>query len=162
MWGERMSKMRIYEYAREKNVSSKEVIDELLKMEIEVASHMSSIDLEEQIKLDDVFNTETSEEKQEEKKKAPKVSKKQVEKQKKVMKQPTKKQQPKMKKSKSDQSNVQEKQQTGKSEIEQLNHLVYSGTLTVDELANRIEKDVSEIIKKLMFLGVMATKNQDL
>src|SRR5699024_9688441 len=45
---------------------------------------------------------------------------------------------------------------------EEANHLVYSGVLTVDDLAGKINKDVSEIIKKLMFLGVMATKNQDL
>src|SRR5690625_4728152 len=62
MRGERMSKMRIYEYAREKNVSSKEVIDELLKMEIEVASHMSSINVEEQAKLDEVFNPQPKKE----------------------------------------------------------------------------------------------------
>src|SRR5690625_1404133 len=34
--------------------------------------------------------------------------------------------------------------------------------MTVDELAGKLNVDVSEIIKKLMFLGVMATKNQDL
>ncbi|WP_420178096.1 translation initiation factor IF-2 [Ornithinibacillus scapharcae] len=38
----------------------------------------------------------------------------------------------------------------------------YSGTLTVSELADKLNKEASEIIKKLMFLGVMATKNQDL
>ena len=41
-------------------------------------------------------------------------------------------------------------------------HIVYSGTLTVNELAEKLHKDVSEIIKKLMFLGIMANKNQDL
>src|SRR5699024_12514263 len=39
--------------------------------------------------------------------------------------------------------------------------IVYHGTLTVSELAEKLNKDSSEIIKKLMFLGVMATKNQD-
>ncbi len=42
------------------------------------------------------------------------------------------------------------------------NHIVYEDTLTVEELSNELGKDVSEIIKKLMFLGVMATKNEDL
>src|SRR5699024_6733198 len=41
-------------------------------------------------------------------------------------------------------------------------HIVYSGTLTVEKLAEKLNKDVSEIIKKLLFLGIMATKNQDL
>jgi translation initiation factor IF-2 len=40
--------------------------------------------------------------------------------------------------------------------------ITYSGSLTVGELAEKLNKDSSEIIKKLMFLGVMATKNQDL
>src|SRR5699024_1590212 len=42
------------------------------------------------------------------------------------------------------------------------NHITYSGTLTVEDLAGKLGKQVSEIIKKLMFLGIMATKNQDL
>src|SRR5699024_1760055 len=41
-------------------------------------------------------------------------------------------------------------------------HIVYHGTLTVSDLAEKLNKDVSEIIKKLMLLGVMASKNQDL
>src|SRR5699024_2746308 len=40
--------------------------------------------------------------------------------------------------------------------------IVYHDVLTVEELAGKLHKDTSEIIKKLMFLGVMATKNQDL
>ncbi|HET7578476.1 MAG TPA: translation initiation factor IF-2 [Bacillales bacterium] len=39
-----MSKKRIYEYAREHNMSSKDVIDKLKKMDITVSSHMSVID----------------------------------------------------------------------------------------------------------------------
>src|SRR5699024_7606595 len=40
--------------------------------------------------------------------------------------------------------------------------IVYHGTLTVSELAEKLNKDSSEIIKKLMFARVMATKIQDL
>src|SRR5699024_3193245 len=40
--------------------------------------------------------------------------------------------------------------------------ITYSDTLTVADLAEKLNKDTSEIIKKLMVLGVMATKNQDL
>src|SRR5699024_5987750 len=46
--------------------------------------------------------------------------------------------------------------------VETPKHIVYHDTLTVDELATKLNKDVSEIIKKLMFLGVMATKNKEL
>src|SRR5699024_4695040 len=40
--------------------------------------------------------------------------------------------------------------------------IVYEKTLTVEALAGKLHKDMSKIIKKLMFIGVMATKNEDL
>ncbi len=40
--------------------------------------------------------------------------------------------------------------------------ITFSGTLTVAELAKKLHKEPSEIIKKLMSLGVMATINQEL
>src|SRR5699024_3677700 len=53
----------------------------------------------------------------------------------------------------------QKKPETSKQTPEKI---TYSDTLTVADLAEKLNKDISEIIKKLMFLGVMATKNQDL
>jgi len=160
-----MSKMRVYEYAREKNISSKEVIDELTKLDIEVASHMSSIDLSEQIKLDEIFSPTPKAEEKQEMKQEMKQEKKQESKQpkQKVKTQPKKqvsKNKPKKQKNKKIKTDAPKQQATETTETK--NHLVYSGILTVDELAGKINKDVSEIIKKLMFLGVMTTKNQDL
>ena len=40
--------------------------------------------------------------------------------------------------------------------------IIYTGSLTVGELAKKLGKESSEIIKKLMFLGVLATKNQEI
>ncbi len=40
--------------------------------------------------------------------------------------------------------------------------IIYTGSLTVGELAKQLGKESSEIIKKLMFLGIMATINQEL
>ena len=63
-----MGKMRIYEYAKKNNVTSKEVIDQLIKMNIEVSNHMSSITAETRYELDKTFNkskqTENKQEKQ--------------------------------------------------------------------------------------------------
>src|SRR5699024_464118 len=53
----------------------------------------------------------------------------------------------------------QEKQPAAKTTPEKI---TYSDVLTVGELAEKLNKDANEIIKKLMFYGVMATKNQDL
>ncbi|MFB7813038.1 translation initiation factor IF-2 [Paenibacillus chitinolyticus] len=40
--------------------------------------------------------------------------------------------------------------------------IIVRGAMTVGELAKLLHKDVSEVIKKLLFLGVMATINQEL
>src|SRR5699024_8811389 len=64
------------------------------------------------------------------------------------------------KKDKRQQQQAQQEVKTVKKETP--DHIVYHDTLTVSELAEKLNKDVSEIIKKLMFLGVMANKNQDL
>ena len=45
-----MSKKRIYEYAKELNVKSKEIIDELKKMDVEVSNHMQALE-DSQIKM---------------------------------------------------------------------------------------------------------------
>src|SRR5699024_3330291 len=41
-------------------------------------------------------------------------------------------------------------------------HIVFTNSLTVIGLAEKLNKDVSDIIKKLMVLGVMEKNNQDL
>src|SRR5690625_3960813 len=51
-----MSKMRVYEYAKKLDVTSKEVIEQLNKLNGEVAKHMSSITAETIAKLDKSFN----------------------------------------------------------------------------------------------------------
>jgi translation initiation factor IF-2 len=40
--------------------------------------------------------------------------------------------------------------------------IIVRGTMTVGELAKLLHKDASEVIKKLLFLGIMATINQEL
>ncbi len=53
-----MSKQRIYEYAKELNLKSKEIIDELKSMNIEVSNHMQALE-DDQIKaLDKKFKKE--------------------------------------------------------------------------------------------------------
>src|SRR5699024_2282083 len=51
-------------------------------------------------------------------------------------------------------------EQTKKTTPKTPEHIVYHGTLKVSDLAEKLNKDVSEIIKKLMFIGVIANKNQ--
>ncbi|WP_339215246.1 translation initiation factor IF-2 [Ornithinibacillus sp. FSL M8-0202] len=179
-----MRKMRVYEYAKQQNITSKDVITFLKENNIEVSNHMSTIEGDTIAKLDQKFskNQSNPSEKQSspEKKSNDQDTKKekgtnlnskpnsnkQEQHNKKQMnhnkpKPNHNKQQnkgPKNKKNK--QQNKQFVEQPAVKETPK--EIKYSGTLTVSELADKLNKEASEIIKKLMFLGVMATKNQDL
>lgn len=50
-----MSKMRIYEYAKQNNTTSKAVIEQLKALQFDVKNHMSTIDSDMQQKLDQQF-----------------------------------------------------------------------------------------------------------
>jgi translation initiation factor IF-2 len=52
-----MGKVRVYEYAKKLNVSSKEVITKLKEMNIEVSNHMTTIEDDAVKKLDGIFQT---------------------------------------------------------------------------------------------------------
>jgi translation initiation factor IF-2 len=65
-------------------------------------------------------------------------------------------------KAKEQQSVVQQQEPPMKKEKELPKKITYEGTLTVAELAKKLGREPSEIIKKLFMLGVMATINQDL
>ncbi|MBS4198997.1 translation initiation factor IF-2 [Bacillus sp. FJAT-49732] len=51
-----MSKVRVYEYAKKQNTSSKDVISKLKSLNIEVSNHMSMIDAQTAGKLDSIYN----------------------------------------------------------------------------------------------------------
>ncbi|MFE8695141.1 translation initiation factor IF-2 [Cytobacillus sp. FJAT-53684] len=51
-----MSKMRVYEYAKKQNVSSKDVITKLQSMNIEVSNHMTTIEAAAVQKLDGIYS----------------------------------------------------------------------------------------------------------
>ncbi|MEO2075052.1 MAG: translation initiation factor IF-2 [Bacillus sp. (in: firmicutes)] len=51
-----MSKIRVYEYAKKHNISSKEIITKLKEMNIEVSNHMATIEDADVKKLDATFN----------------------------------------------------------------------------------------------------------
>src|SRR5690625_2040126 len=192
-----MSKMRVYEYAKKNELTSKQVIEKLKSLNIEVANHMSSISGDTIAKLDTALKAPT--EKTAKKSTRPKTSQKKPSNQAKTREQQNRQPKTKVesthkgqKKSQTGSKKTEEKSK-GKAQPKQKNqqqqkqrrsrnkankqqqvtqqvptkketpeHITYTEPLTVDGLAEKLHKDVSEIIKKLMFLGVMATKNQDL
>src|SRR5699024_6685470 len=176
-----MRKMRVYEYAKKNNLKSKEVINHLKEMNINISNHMATITSDTIAKLDKKLNLQQPNDKKDSKLSKPKKASKQKtnrntkaketnpkqrrnEKMKHKPKGQTKKKQPNkkhwQKKGNHKQSTASHKPSETKNKTPE--KITYSDTLTVADLAEKLNKDTSEIIKKLMFLGVMATKNQDL
>ena len=153
-----MSKKRIYEYAKELNLKSKEIIDELKSMNVEVSNHMQALE-EEQIKaLDKKFkasqakdtnkqNTQNNHQKSNNKQNSNNNEKQQN----KNNSKPTKKK---------EQNN---KPQTEVADTKEMpSKITYQEGITVGELAEKLNVESAGIIKKLFLLGIMANINQSL
>ena len=54
-----MSKVRVHEYAKRVNKTSKEVIDQLVRFDMKVTNHMSTLEVDAVTKLDSVFKQES-------------------------------------------------------------------------------------------------------
>lgn len=184
-----MSKKRIYEYAKEVGLKSKDIIDALKKMNIEASSHMQVIEAKEIAALDKIFKKSDaksevkSEQKAEAKKEEPNKE------------QPKKEEQKKQSDQKKPQNNNQKrnpnhrpgshnkpgtggpsKNKKGKGKGKQKpepkqevpvvketpSKITYEEGITVGELAEKLGKDASEIVKNLFMVGIMANINQSL
>ncbi|MCM3759490.1 translation initiation factor IF-2 [Alkalihalobacillus oceani] len=159
-----MRKMRIYEYAKEHNATSKGIIDKLKQAGIEVSNHMSVLD-EQMVKvLEGKGSNGAGGEKPNEPAKANRPSNP-----------PKKKEnarpqhqggQNRKGPKKPNQSRSKQQQRPQRQEPPKAKPLpekiTFVESLTVGELAKKLHREPSEIIKKLMALGVMATINQEL
>ncbi len=193
--------MRVYEYAKKHNVSSKELITKLKDMNIEVSNHMTMIEDDTVKKLDEQYAKGSKEEKKE----APKQT--QAQQQKPVAAQVQSKAKasafdedddrnvaPSKVKVKTAPKAVQGKKGTQENQSKEtkafngkkgknqqrgrVQHqsqppqppkkkelpakITFTESLTVAELAKKLHREPSELIKKLFLLGVMATINQSL
>ncbi|KHD86536.1 translation initiation factor IF-2 [Heyndrickxia ginsengihumi] len=184
-----MSKMRIYEYAKAHKTSSKEIITKLKEMNIEVSNHMSTIDGETVSKLDSIFSDAGSNEQhskqntneqanhsnphqtsnQHEKKTDKhqnqshgKPANKNVE----GKKQHSGKDHRPFQQNKKNKRNKHQSKQQAAPVVQKKKELpekiTFTESLSVAELAKKLNLEPSEIIKKLFLLGVVATINQEL
>lgn len=195
--GESMSKIRVYEYAKKHNVSSKDVITKLKEMNIEVSNHMTTIEGDTIQKLDRLYSNkeekqpqkmepqakQTSFEEEDDKNAGPSKVKVKTTPKNRDSKKGTQENQAKETKvfknnnmtnqnNKNKNKNHKQKgkhqpqattqQPPKKKERELPSKITFSESLTVAELAKKLHREPSEIIKKLFLLGVMATINQDL
>ncbi|QWU46415.1 MULTISPECIES: translation initiation factor IF-2 [Bacillus] len=149
-----MSKIRVHEYAKKNNISSKDLMTKLKEMNIEVSNHMTMLEDEVVNKLDNQYNTGAEK---------PSVAD-EFEVEDKVVRSKKNSNNKKKKKGKGNedkrQDNFAGRQQT--QIVETPDKITFSGSLTVGDLAKKLSKEPSEIIKKLFMLGIMATINQDL
>ncbi|WP_375005379.1 translation initiation factor IF-2 [Bacillus velezensis] len=177
-----MAKMRVYEYAKAINVSSKEILTALKNMDIVVNNHMAMLEEKTIKQLDAKFKKGgagvTSQKPAETNKNKPQginqqsagnqpnkirdgkkndVQNNQFNKNKKNNNNNNKN---KNKRNHNNKNQYQQKPLKPKKELPE--KITFSGSLTVGALAEELGKEPSELIKKLMLLGVMATINQEL
>ncbi|UYO36977.1 translation initiation factor IF-2 [Bacillus zhangzhouensis] len=166
-----MAKVRVYEYAKAIDVSSKDIIAVLKDMNVEVNNHMATLEDDTVKKLDAIYKKakakETANEKPAEQKKQSSnknndrkkndVQNNQFNKNKKNNNQ-------NKNKNKRGGNNKPQHQQARpvKPKKELPEKIEFTNSMTVGQLADELGKETAEIIKKLMMLGVMATINQEL
>lgn len=174
-----MAKMRVYEYAKALNVSSKEILTALKNMDLEVNNHMAMLEEKAIKKLDAKYKKGGAAAKSQKPAETNKNKQPQGVNQQSAGNQPNKirdgkkndvqnnqfnknKKNNNNKKNKRNNNKNQHQQKPVKPKKELPEKITFSGTLTVGALAEELGKEPSEIIKKLMLLGVMATINQEL
>ncbi|MFS0887797.1 translation initiation factor IF-2 [Peribacillus frigoritolerans] len=178
-----MTKLRVYEYAKQKNVSSKDVINKLKEMNIEVTNHMTALDDSTVNKLNDSIKPKNEDKSQAAEPKAnatvakyeaeadekSTVNKEKLKKKPPVKPVGTKKPTGQFNRGRNNKNkNNKQRQQapqapvTKRKERELPEKITFYESLTVMELGKKLHREPSEIIKKLFMLGVMATINQTL
>lgn len=155
-----MSKIRIHEYAKETGLTSKEIIDFLESKNIEVKSHMSSIEDDVLKVLDEKFKK--NDKKESSKPAAKKPANKDNKQQKQNSKQQNNKQQKQNKQQKPAPKKEDAKKAEAKPEAPAEKHFTYEEGITVGDLAEKIGVDASVIVKDLFMLGIVTNVNQSL
>lgn len=170
-----MSKKRIYEYAKDLKLKSKDVIDELKKMNVEVSNHMQALEPNEIKELDKKFKPNSSKDKQNDKaaqnnhKKHPNNNKDKNNNNNNSgnAKKNNKKGNKNHNKNNNKNNNKHKKNNNQKPAPEQPKKeipekITYLEGITVGELADKMNIESSSIVKKLFLLGIMANINQSL
>ncbi len=137
-----MSKIRVYQIAKDLAVSSKELINKLAEFGVQVANHMSTLEDEEVKIIMELYNVDTNKDKDTK----PTMGKLAGEIE---------------KTSESNHKKEKMEKQTVENTIEQKTIKIES-SITVKDFADLLEKGVSEVMTKLIAVGVFATINQEI
>lgn len=161
-----MSKLRVYELAKQLNVSSKDVIELLKEFNFNVKNHMSIVE-DEALKLANEYfddkkedsNAKAVEESDDIESRFEEIVPlhKIAAKDEKVKKGSNKQSKPKKAKKETAKDKEQAHEDNEKHDV-----ISIGDGITVKELSEKIGKQASEIIKKLIMMGIMATINHEL
>mgnify|MGYP001191690110 CR=1 FL=1 len=172
-----MKKIRVYELAKELNIPAKEAVSELNELGFKITSHMAALDDESyQLAKEDLSKKLNSVEEKSEKEPAKKAeNKKNADNEKKA---DTQKKEKSKQKSNSSKRNKQRHKQSkqknknastnqaseekqNKKQKEESDVTYIPASISVKDLAEAINVSVTQLISKLIQLGIMANQNQD-
>lgn len=134
-----MTKVRLYELAKELNISSKELMEKVAELDINVSSHMSTLDSEDAKLIKELFTLEDP-----------------VEEELVVDREETVKYSVKGKKEQKRETN---KEIIKKTEGDEL-IIEIEESIIVKDLADKLDVNPSKVITKLIQMGVMVNQNQ--
>ncbi|WP_256497948.1 translation initiation factor IF-2 N-terminal domain-containing protein [Sinobaca sp. H24] len=155
-----MSKMRVYEYAKQVDKSSKDIVQALKSKGVEVTNHMSIISDEDVKKIQTPAKPAPEAPKASTNKKTENEGKKNTN-----MNNTKNNSKPNNRGSQSNPRGRGKRRGSSRQQSKSPHQILalpkkitFIESLTVGELAEKLHRDSSEVIKKLMKLGVMATK----
>lgn len=163
-----MAKVRVYQLAKEMDISSSELMDILHDLDVDVSSHMSSINAETAELVKGMFADSKEEDTEVKKEKAVKSGKKEEQVAKEKDKEKERKKEPKKEsKKEGKKEKAKAKAKAGRAKRDEgskkdAKALEIEAPLTVKEYADLVKKSGNEIIKTLMGLGLMANLNYSL
>ena len=140
-----MRKVRVYELAKELNISSKELLEKIEGLDLKVSSHMSSIEKEEAQLIKELLLEEDNS-----------LEENYIEK--------LKEDELETKKELKDRTTSEKLEDTVKKELigKNINSIEIESEIMVKELAEKIGVNSAQIITKLIGLGVMVNQNQSI
>jgi translation initiation factor IF-2 len=154
-----LAKTRVYELAKELDITSRELIDILSsEFDIKVKNHMSVLDEEDAELIKEIFGENESSGKEN-----ISIAKSIIDEYEEELDNSVKvKNKKKNSKKDSIKSKTNGKENDNESTLAEEVVIEIEDTITVKELSDKLKKPITEVIKQLMFMGVMAAINQEL
>lgn len=149
--------MRIYEFAQQKNISSKEIIEKLQQNNFSVKSHMSLLDDKALIFLEKAFSVPS---KSEEPKKSPLINTQPIKSIEKTVSEPISNLQKKVESSSSSSNSDNKQSDKSKKVVPVIENSLVIQQMSVGDFAEKTKKTVTDVIVNLLKWGIVATRNQ--